>query len=99
MDVVNALPAQAPYARLIASGLSLVSGFKGQAQLIDIVPNVLYLLGLAIPLRIDGKVVANMFTESYRQQVHIKHIDDEAMLSDEEEGLVVDRLRDLGYLG
>ena len=86
-----------PYARLIANGPCLVNGLRRWARLIDIVPNVLYLLGLPIPQRIDGKVIADLFTQSYYARTPLQFIDD-SKLSHEEEGLIVDRLRDLGYL-
>jgi hypothetical protein len=91
---------QAPYARLIASGPLLESGLTEQARLIDVAPSLLYLLGQPVPVHMDGEVVLPMFTQDYRRQVSVERVDDEqGALSDEEEGLVVDRLRDLGYLG
>src|SRR5581483_4627168 len=90
---------QAPYARLIAGGPSLVSDFSGQAELIDIMPSIMYLLGLPIPQHVDGQVIEAIFTQSYRLQTPIRRSEvDEGLLSDEEEGLIVNRLRDLGYL-
>ncbi|QBD81750.1 hypothetical protein EPA93_39575 [Ktedonosporobacter rubrisoli] len=89
-----------PYARLIGSGPALVSSFAAEARLVDILPSALYMLDQAIPRRIDGSIISSMFTLAYLQQTAVRYIDDEAnMLSDEEEGLIVDRLRDLGYLG
>lgn len=91
---------KAPFARLIGSGPNLVSGLKESASLIDVAPSVMYLLGQPISLRVDGKVISSMFTESYRHLTPEKRVEeDEELLSDEEEGLIVDRLRDLGYLG
>ena len=90
----------APYARLIGSGPALLASASQQAALIDIAPTMLYLLGQPIPRRMDGEVATALVTPSYREQHTITRIDEaEHALSDEEEGLIVDRLRDLGYLG
>lgn len=93
-------PGQAPYARLIARGPELVNGFSGQAALIDLVPSIMYLLGLSIPRRIDGEVFAPMFSQSYLLQMPIERVEDtDELLSDEEEDIIIERLRNLGYMG
>src|SRR5581483_2286582 len=102
--VGNPSPVQAPlapYARLIGYGPALLaSASQQQAALIDVAPTLLYLLGQPIPRRMDGEVAAALVTPAYRAQHKITRIDEaEHALSDEEEGLIVDRLRDLGYLG
>lgn len=89
-----------PYARLIASGPNLGSGLVGTGTLVDVVPTVMYLLGRPIPMHVDGDVISSLFTRDYRQQTPVKRLEsDDDLLSDEEEGMIVDRLRDLGYLG
>jgi hypothetical protein len=93
-------PAAAPFARLIAGGSSLSSGTSQAASLVDIVPTILYLLDRSIPMHVDGNVISSIFTPAYREQIPVKRFDsDDDLLSDEEEGMIVDRLRDLGYLG
>jgi hypothetical protein len=93
-------PVTAPHARLIASGPCLDSGISEAATLVDVVPSVMYLLDRSIPMHIDGNVISSIFTPSYREQTPVKRFDsDDDLLSDEEEGMIVDRLRDLGYLG
>lgn len=90
----------APAARLVGTGPNLAHGLKGQATLVDVMPSVLYLLGQPITEELDGDVLSSMFTPAYLQQVPIRRVSsDEELLSDEEEGMIVDRLRDLGYLG
>jgi hypothetical protein len=94
------VPVTTPHARLIASGPCLNSGISEAATLVDVVPTIMYLLDRAIPMHIDGNVISSIFTPSYREQTPVKRFDsDEDLLSDEEEGMIVDRLRDLGYLG
>ncbi len=93
-------PCEAPYARLLASGPVFERKQKANARLIDVLPSIMYLLGRPIPYEVDGEVLLSVFTTDYRQRQRIEVADDErAMLSDEEEGMIVDRLRDLGYLG
>ena len=92
-------PASA-YARLIASGPCLVNGLTETASLVDTLPSVMYLLGQPIPMHVDGRVISSIFTQSFRQRTPEQRVEDEdESLSDEEEGLIVGRLRDLGYLG
>ena len=89
-----------PYARMIASGPIIAHENVAQASLLDFVPTMLYLLGQAIPQSVDGTVVETLFTQAYRTQTPVKRSENDAdLLSDEEEGMIVDRLRDLGYLG
>lgn len=96
----KASKARAPYARLIASGPKLASGHRENARLVDVVPNVMYLLCQPAPGHIDGRVIATLFTPSHRQQHPQERVaDDASLLTSEEEGQIEDRLRALGYLG
>lgn len=91
--------AVAPYARLIVRGPAIAAGVKATGMLIDVMPTLLYLLNQPIPEDIDGKIIAPLFTNTYRQQTPVRYVEgDEALLSNEEEGVIVDRLRDLGYI-
>ncbi len=93
-------PPSAPFARLIGSGPCLASGHVETGKLVDLVPSLMYLLDRPVPTYVDGNVISTMFTQSYREQTPIRQLDsDDDLLSDEEEGMIVDRLRDLGYLG
>jgi hypothetical protein len=97
---VQSATVQASYARMIASGPTLVQGQRQGGRLVDVLPSLLYLLGQALPYGIDGEVLLPLFTDTYHQQQRVEWADDESdMLSDEEEGMIVDRLRSLGYLG
>ena len=99
-EVTTLSDAIAPYAQLIAGGPCLVSGFAESCSLVDVMPSLMYLLGQPIPRFVDGQVISSMFTSAYRRQTPFNVVEDESdLLSEEEEGLVVDRLRDLGYLG
>ncbi len=91
--------AVAPFARLIASGPTIAAGAKGTGMLVDVMPSLLYLLNQPVPEDIDGTIISTLFTETYRKQTPVRYVEgDEALLSNEEEGVIVDRLRDLGYI-
>jgi hypothetical protein len=91
---------QAPSARLVAGGPAFARHVSVPGRLIDVVPSVLYLLGLPIPAHVDGQVVPEWFSPEYRAWAPIVRAEeDEAPLTGEEEGAIVDRLQALGYLG
>lgn len=92
--------AQAAEARLYIKGPIVAQGQVAYGRTIDILPTLFYLLGQPLPYGIDGEVLLPLFTNEYRTQQRITLADDESdQLSEEEEGMIVDRLRDLGYLG
>lgn len=94
------MPAAAPYALLVGCGPALCAGVEVSGRLIDIVPNLLYLMGQPIPTHVDGRVIAEMFTRAHCEQTPMVQVQDEsASLSEEEEGAIVGRLQALGYLG
>lgn len=86
----------------IVKGGAVKSGVTLEAELIDIAPTVLYLLGLPIPDDADGQVLTHLIEPStlqsapprYRhpRQVESKH---EADTEDRE---LTERLRQLGYI-
>lgn len=89
----------APFARLVARGPSIASGVKGTGMLVDVMPSLLYLLNQPVPENSDGNIISSLFTEAYRKQTPVRYVEgDEDLLSNEEEGVIVDRLRDLGYI-
>ncbi len=86
---------------------------KGQrieaAQLIDLAPTILYLLGVAVPKSMDGRVLTEALKEEYVDSHPVRHVDDGSTApkdapppgegySDEESEAVRDRLKGLGYL-
>jgi predicted AlkP superfamily phosphohydrolase/phosphomutase len=92
-------PPSTTFARLIGSGPCLASGLVESGKLVDLLPGLMYLLDRPVPTHVDGNVILAMFAQSYREQTPIRQQDSDDELSDEEEGMIVDRLRDLGYLG
>jgi len=92
----------------IASGKLIEKGYKiKKVQLVDIAPTVLYLLGIPIPMDMDGKVLINIFKENLINKHPVKYMEvkSENILSEKDEKLtqneaemVKRRLKSLGYL-
>lgn len=90
----------APYARLVGSGPALASGCKTSARLIDVVPSLFYLLNQPMLSHFEGRAILPAFTRAYRDRTPVRSAQDSvAPLSMEDERVIVDRLRALGYLG
>lgn len=91
---------QSPAACLIGAGPALTSGAEVAGRLIDVVPSVLYLVGLPIPRHLDGQVMAALFSPAYRERTPVVHATGDATtLSEDEEDVIVGRLQALGYIG
>lgn len=89
-----------PSACLVAAGPSLTSGAEFTGRLVDVVPNVLYLLGLPISHHLDGQVITALFSPAYRERTPvIQAASDATTLSADEEDVIVGRLQALGYIG
>ena len=76
------------------------------AQLIDLAPTLLYMLGVPVPEDMDGKVLSSVFRPEFLA-AHPLQTGDASGISeanrtsgytDEESAKVEDRLRALGYL-
>jgi predicted AlkP superfamily phosphohydrolase/phosphomutase len=77
------------------------------AQIIDVAPTVLYLMGVPVPEDIDGRVLVDAISESFLESHPIEYVSDvETKVADSdrlgysetEEEMIGERLRDLGYL-
>ena len=76
-----------------------------EASLLDLAPTILFYMGLPVPSYMDGRVLTEAFEEEFNDAnpVQYKDIDltDGALdggVTDEEEALVLEKLRDLGYV-
>lgn len=76
-----------------------------EASLLDLAPTILHYMGLPVPSYMDGRVMIEAFSDQFNaaNPVRIKDIDltdgwKESSVSDEEEALVLEKLRDLGYV-
>jgi len=77
------------------------------AEITDLFPSILHMMGMAIPEEVDGKVLQQMFTEEFLQKRPIRFIAEaaeperparEQPASQEEEEEVIERLRDWAIL-
>ncbi len=75
------------------------------AHLLDMAPTALYTMGLPVPKDMDGRVLQEIFEPQMLQDAPPQYVESEEftakthVLSSEEEALVEERLRNLGYLG
>jgi predicted AlkP superfamily phosphohydrolase/phosphomutase len=84
------------------------AGQQPEAQIVDVAPTLLWLLGLPIPNDLDGQLLAGLLRPESLAQQPPQHIDatgapvpqsvPHGWADAEEEQKVLDRLRDLGYL-
>ena len=95
-----------PEGILFVCGKGIKDGLRGQADIYDITPTILHILNCNIPEDIDGKVLKYIFKDDspFNREVqygpssmtlHRK----EKHLAAEEEELIKERLRKLGYFG
>lgn len=96
-----------PNGVLIAHGPGIKSGCDiHEAQIWDVAPTVLYLMGLPIPKDMDGVLLRGMFTErvlaqyppEYAEPEHAASPVPETRFDNEDEELLKERLRGLGYI-
>jgi predicted AlkP superfamily phosphohydrolase/phosphomutase len=87
------------------SGVKVGETVSG-ARIMDLAPTILYLMGQPIPDDMDGRVLTEMFDDSYLREHPVRYetapatadIDGGATYSDEESEIIRKRLQDLGYL-
>jgi len=89
---------------LIARGPDVCAGNEVGAEIIDVAPTVLHLMGLPVPDDMDGRVLEEIFhqeSEAARRPVRCAPAAPDhppPPTSDKDEAEVAERLRDLGYL-
>lgn len=92
---------------LMMMGADIKKGVKIYgAQITDLVPTILHVMGESVPADMDGRVLKEIFEpQSPPAKEEIRYVDvnepeptKEFTLSKEEEEIVRERLRDLGYL-
>jgi arylsulfatase A-like enzyme len=96
-----------PEGILIMHGPGIRTGhYIAKANLADVAPTLLYLVGLPVPDDMDGRVLEPAFEDSYldQHQVTFQRMAADAGHAErrdynaEEDAQVQQRLRDLGYL-
>lgn len=76
------------------------------ASLLDATPTILHYLGLPVPEYMDGRVLTEAFTDAFNTANPVSYsrigpgdgISNDAVYSDAEEEMVMQKLRDLGYV-
>ncbi|MBX3014541.1 MAG: alkaline phosphatase family protein [Caldilineaceae bacterium] len=96
-----------PEGVLVAAGPAFQKQGQGlSAQLADLAPTILHLMGQAVPSTMDGQVLQRWFTPAYQAAHPIQSTGETdaaptqlgVAYSQEEQQVVQQRLRDLGYL-
>lgn len=90
----------------MAHGKHIKPGFEvPDPKIIDLAPTVLYALGMPIPDDMDGRVLTEMFDEAYVESHQPCYVAADTTLLDnryewreDEESMLLERLRDLGYM-
>ena len=76
------------------------------ARLLDPAPTILHYLGLPVPEYMDGRVLTDAFTDEFNAANPVVYsqvgpgdgVGSDSIYTDEEEALVMQKLRDLGYV-
>ncbi|MCI0486880.1 MAG: alkaline phosphatase family protein [Blastocatellia bacterium] len=92
---------------LIAKGGPVKVGFQAdEARITDVAPTLLYLLGYEVPDDMDGRVLEEMISEEYLASRPVRFAasageerDQEIKYSEEENEEIIERLKNLGYIG
>ena len=70
-------------------------------SLMDVAPTILYALGSPIPLAIDGRVLSELFLQTYEPSYEESDVSEQvaaAKADSEDQQAVLDRLKGLGYI-
>lgn len=76
------------------------------ARIVDLAPTILYILGLPVPRQMDGGVLEDIFVPDYIGARPVERVDwvrrgavaEDGGLSEEDESLIREKLRRLGYI-
>ncbi|UCG80863.1 MAG: alkaline phosphatase family protein [Desulfobacterales bacterium] len=75
------------------------------ASIIDVAPTILYMMGLPVPQEMDGRVLIDLFQKKYVARHQVERVSSDGgedkekrEYSPEEEEIISERLRQLGYL-
>jgi predicted AlkP superfamily phosphohydrolase/phosphomutase len=85
----------------VQSGLEMA-----EASLMDLAPTILHYLGLPVPEHMDGRVLTEVFTDAFKAENPVQFVEseltggshDDLVYGAEEEALVMEKLRGMGYV-
>jgi len=87
---------------MIVNGPHVLQGCKLNAQIADIAPTLLAVLGLRVPQDMEGKVLTDLFETKpvveFEPPQEIEAAEHEEVYTDKEKEALTKRLADLGYL-
>ncbi|MGI8773662.1 MAG: alkaline phosphatase family protein [Actinomycetota bacterium] len=91
---------------VIVSGPGTRSGSEVGGSVMDVMPTLLYQAGLGVPAGLDGRVMSEAFDDAHLEARPVKEAaaltssskDEDSPYSQEEEALIEESLRGLGYL-
>ncbi|MCK5415390.1 MAG: hypothetical protein KAJ35_08410, partial [Thermoplasmata archaeon] len=94
---------------IILNGRGIKKGHRLKDRCLeDVAPSVLHLCGTGVPRYMDGSVIEEAFEDEWLRDHPVRPVgdgefrpikDERASMSDDEEELLKERLRGLGYLG
>lgn len=97
-----------PYGIFLAYGKHINKGLEIEnAEIIDLAPTILHLMGMKVPEDMDGKVLTEIFSDSFMAGHPVTYAkndnngdsgDLQGILSNKEEGMLEDHLKNLGYM-
>ncbi len=73
------------------------------ARLVDVAPTILHILGVPMPRAMDGRVLTDIFQDMADQAIQYQNLPPQEessrlVFTDQEQAVIEQRLRDLGYL-
>jgi predicted AlkP superfamily phosphohydrolase/phosphomutase len=93
---------------IVVAGPHIAQGRAiAEAHIIDLAPTILHVMGLPVPKSMDGKVLSELFTPQFQEECPVTFEEsrsreepksDKGVYNMEEEALIEERLRGLGYL-
>jgi predicted AlkP superfamily phosphohydrolase/phosphomutase len=96
-----------PFGTLMIGGPNIKENYI-QAEITDVLPTILYILGIPIPHEIDGRVLLEAFTDRFLHKKPVRYEDVGGVVKEEEkiehvytpqeEEEIKRRLRSLGYI-
>lgn len=89
----------------IAYGNNIINK-KINAKIYDIMPTILYLMGMEVPEDVDGQILTEIIKDDFLKKTEIKFkkkkrsmYSEDITLNENEKKLIEKQLRDLGYIG